>query len=330
MRWELKLEVWVRHFLQGEPIERIRQEIAAAHGGEDVATPGWRRVKKVVEEFRCLSQAQGMCLPPELRLRWQELVGTGLPQTKGVPEGTAAAGVHPGTHLEDLLDFKGRLAPDYSLFYVNSPEFQGLHTFSSLLGGREAAAEPPAPWEGHPLYHCLRAHTPDRILWGILDRWRNLYRLYLQEIETVAKEMLREVMREMVLKQSLGFSLWFCVSLFEGCVWTVSSRAERQQYTILPAAGAKGDYYLGYGGRRVARGTHEQMKRCEEVHADILSRWAASPDVAEAVKCFNDLQALREQGLKQLEALDRKALATGGCALCQGAETADLPGLRAP
>lgn len=328
MLWELKLEVWVRHFLQGEPIERIRQEMAATHGGEQLSTPGWRKVKKVVEEFLCLSAAQGMCLPPELRLRWQELGGSGLPQARGVPE--TRAGVHPATHVEDLLNFKGRLAQDYSLFYVTSPESQGLHTLSSLLGGREAAAEPPAPWEGYPLYHCLRSHAPDHTLWRILDRWRNLYRAYLQEIDTVAREMLRQVMREMVLKRSLGFSLWFCVSLFEGCVRTVSGPTESQQYTMLPAAGRKGDYHLVCGGRRVARGTHEEIRACWDVHAHILSQWAASPDIAEVVKCFNELQTLRQQGLEHLDLLDAKALASGSCAVCQGEEILELPDRQTP
>ena len=58
------------------PIDRIRQERPLHEAAETPPSYSWNTVKKVVDEFPHLSEAQAGDLPANLQKRWKELQPT--------------------------------------------------------------------------------------------------------------------------------------------------------------------------------------------------------------------------------------------------------------
>ena len=68
--WSHKVNIWELHYLKKTPIDKIRREFQT---GQDGIAPSWDTVRRVVEEFPSLSQAQVRQLPDSLQERWREL-----------------------------------------------------------------------------------------------------------------------------------------------------------------------------------------------------------------------------------------------------------------
>jgi len=64
-----KVKIWQLYYLQNTPIDRIRQEVK----WDNAVTPSWNTVKRVIDEFRALTQAQVGELSDALQARWREL-----------------------------------------------------------------------------------------------------------------------------------------------------------------------------------------------------------------------------------------------------------------
>lgn len=68
--WSHKVNIWELHHLKKTPIDKIRLEFSTRKDG---VAPSWDTVRRVVQEFPSLSQAQMRQLPDALQERWREL-----------------------------------------------------------------------------------------------------------------------------------------------------------------------------------------------------------------------------------------------------------------
>lgn len=68
-----KIEIWKLYYLRKRPIERIRFELSATEGDDVVPAYSWVTVRRVVNEFPRLTEAQVGELSDALQMRWREL-----------------------------------------------------------------------------------------------------------------------------------------------------------------------------------------------------------------------------------------------------------------
>jgi len=87
--WDDQVKTWRLHYLENTPVDRIRTKWLAGQGG---VAPAWDTVKRMVDEFPRLTEAQARQLPDALQERWRELqtdMGTRQPGL------TQAVSLHP-------------------------------------------------------------------------------------------------------------------------------------------------------------------------------------------------------------------------------------------